>query len=56
MSREQGMKVASLPPPPDLLALVARYGGFSKVPVEAWRAFDKRVAKYKAQTHRRIKA
>jgi hypothetical protein len=48
----QESSAASLPAPPDLLALVARYGGFAKVPVEAWRAFDKRLAKYKAALRR----
>jgi hypothetical protein len=43
---------SSLPPRPDLLALVARYGGFSKVPVEAWAAFDRRLAKYRARAAR----
>jgi hypothetical protein len=38
---------ASLPPQPDLQVLAERYGGFAKVPVEAWRAFEKRMAKYK---------
>ena len=27
-------------PPPDLQALAERYGGLSRVPVEAWREFD----------------
>jgi hypothetical protein len=44
---------------PDLWALVARYGGFARVPVEAWAAFDKRVARYKAalrrSKHERVK-
>jgi hypothetical protein len=45
-------KAANLPPRPDLQALVARYGGFAKVPVEAWRAFDRRIAKHKAALRR----
>ena len=43
---------ANLPSAPDLQAFVARYGGFSKVPVEAWRNFDRRVAKYKVALRR----
>jgi hypothetical protein len=38
-------------PPPDLQALAERYGGLSRVPVEAWREFD--AAKLKWETLRR---
>jgi hypothetical protein len=48
-----GGKNKSLPLRPDLQALVACYGGFSKVPVEAWVDFDRRLARYRYALARR---
>jgi hypothetical protein len=39
-------------PEPDLQELVERYGGFSKVPVEAWQEFDRRIFNWKDRYRR----
>jgi len=39
-------------PAPDLQELVQRYGGFSRVPVEAWAQFDR--AKQQWEARRRL--
>jgi hypothetical protein len=42
-------------PEPSLAELVERWGGFSKVPVEAWKKFDRKMADWKLryQQHHR---
>jgi hypothetical protein len=40
-------------PEPNLQELVERYGGFSRVPVEAWQKFDKRMDDWKRRYRQR---
>jgi hypothetical protein len=37
------------PTPPDLQALVARFGGFDKIPPRAWAAYDAALARWRAE-------
>ena len=40
-------------PEPSVAELVERWGGYSKVPVEAWREFDHRMARWREAYRRR---
>jgi hypothetical protein len=40
-------------PEPDLQALVERWGGFSRVPVEQWLDFDRRMARWREAYRKR---
>jgi hypothetical protein len=40
-------------PEPDVRELVEKFGGWSRVPVEAWREFDRQMADWKARYRRR---
>lgn len=44
-----------LPPPPDLQALVARYGRYDLIPPEAWKQWDDEVSAYQAAIRERTK-
>jgi hypothetical protein len=44
------MTVLARPSPPDLQALVAQWGGYDKVPAEAWAGFDLAIARWRGAT------
>ena len=41
-------------PPPDLQQLAERYGGLSRVPVEAWKEFDAAKAEWELRRRKRF--
>jgi hypothetical protein len=43
-------------PEPSLAELVERYGGYSRIPPEAWADFDRRMAEWKEAYRRRHEA
>jgi hypothetical protein len=42
-------------PEPSLAELVERYGGYSRVPPEAWAAFDRRMQRWREEYKQRIR-
>jgi hypothetical protein len=41
--------------PPDLQALVAKFGGYNKITPEAWAEWDRRNAEYQQRRRERIR-